>query len=337
MKKISFGSIDSFILFGGTKFLLDAALILKKRKFRVTVFSAQRHLEEKISGVTLETLLHKHKIPFYESIDVNKDPRIIKHLSTKTVGFCFGAAWIFKEAFINRFKGRLMNFHGARLPQNRGAGGFSWQILRQNRLGYCLLHLIDAGVDTGNIIKYREFLYPVFCKTPSDFFKQYVKENIDFLKEFLADLAEMKQFEPIGQPEYLSIYWPRLNTLKQGIINWDWSLKDLESFLNAFDDPYVGASTFINGERVFLKEGIADYNDGPFHPFQTGIVYRKSNNAIFIAAHEGTLIVGKILDEQNRNRLPDINIGDRFFTAAEHLEEANSYRPTYTPSGLKEV
>lgn len=335
MGKINFGKVDNFILFGGTKFLIDVAKKLMKGKYKVVVFSAKRHLSEKINGNSLEKLLDKNGITYYESEDINKDIRVTDHLSDKTIGLCFGAAWIFNASFIKHFHGRLINFHGARLPQNRGAGGFSWQILRQNRLGFCLMHKIDPGVDTGDIIKYREFLYPISCKVPSEFMEYYMKENLDFIDGFLKELSDTKDFQCIGQPEYLSIYWPRLNTLKQGFIDWSWSLKDIECFINAFDDPYVGASTFINKRRVFLKGCYSDYNDGPFHPFQQGMVYRKSR-AIFIATKEGTLIVQKVINENNHNIVKSIKVGDRFFTPSKYLEDAKLFRATYTPSGLKE-
>ena len=39
---------------------------------------------------------------------------------------------------------------------------------------------------------------------------------------------------------------PSLNTLKNGFIDWNMESYDLYNFINAFDDPHNGASTFIN-------------------------------------------------------------------------------------------
>ena len=73
----------------------------------------------------------------------------------------------------------------------------------------------------------------------------------------------------MDQLEYLSIYWPRLSTEHHGYVDWSWSLKDIERFICAFDEPYPGASTYIGSRKVHLKEGYADFNDGLFHPFQS--------------------------------------------------------------------
>jgi methionyl-tRNA formyltransferase len=336
MVKINFWGIENFILFGGGKFLLHVAKKLKADGFEVVVFSAPRHLNEDIDGKSLRALLDENTVIYHESEDINKDALVSDYISDKTFSLSFGAAWIFKRDFIDKFHGKLINFHGTRLPQNRGAGGFTWQILRQNKLGFCLMHQVDYGVDTGDIIKYREFLYPHFCKMPADFMEYHIKENISFFEEFLNEIRSGKDFECISQPEYISIYWPRLNTLKQAFIDWSWSLEDIENFINAFDEPYAGASTFINNRRVFLKSCCSDYNDGTFHPFQNGMVYRKNSRALSIATKEGTLIIEKVMDENNKNIINDIRVGDRFFTPTSYLEDAKLFRATYTPSGLKE-
>ncbi len=336
MGKFNFGNIDKFILFGGGRFLLHTSQKLIKDGYQVIVFSANRHLNQDIKGKTLSKLLQECNIAYRESRDINKDNTVLENISEKTIGLSIGAAWIFKSSFIERFNGRLINMHGTRLPQNRGGGGFTWQILRQNKLGYCLIHQIDPGIDTGNIIKYKEFVYPASCKTPADYSDYHVNFNTAFLDEFVSEIKNKKDFEYISQPEYLSIYWPRVNTYKHAFIDWNWDLKDIECFINAFDEPYVGASTFISGKRVFLKDCYADYNDGPFHPFQTGFVYRKGCNMLFVATKEGTLIVNKALNENGQDIIKEIKVGERFFTSMEYLESAKLFKAIYTPSGLKD-
>lgn len=66
------------------------------------------------------------------------------------------------------------------------------------------------------------------------------------------------------------------------------------------------------------------------------MIYRKNNRAISIATKEGTLIIEKVMDENNKNIINDIRVGDRFFTPGRYLEDAKLFRATYTHSGLKE-
>lgn len=337
MNTLNFGPIDKFILFGCCSLLLSVAKRIIRDGYQLTVFSAKRHLNEEIKdGKCLSELLYTNHIPFYESLDINKDLRILENISDKTMAISIGAAWIFDEDFINLFDGKLINMHGTRLPQHRGGATVSWQILRQDRLGFCLMHQVDKGIDTGNIIKYEEFVYPCSCRIPKDYQEYYYNQNMKFFGEFLTEIKNKNDFVCIGQPEYLSSYYPRLNTYKQAFIDWSWSLEHIECFINAFDDPYCGASTFIEGERVFLKDCYVSYVDGRFHPFQAGIVYRIGEGILFVAANEGTLIVKAVLSEDGQSIINNIKVGGRLFTPFEYLEKAKSFRAIYTPCGLKE-
>ena len=46
-----------------------------------------------------------------------------------------GARYIFKKNTIdNFFFNNLVNFHGTRLPLDSGGGGYSWNIMREDRI-----------------------------------------------------------------------------------------------------------------------------------------------------------------------------------------------------------
>ena len=46
------------------------------------------------------------------------------------------------------------------LPLDQGGGGFSWNILREDRISNQLVHLVDENIDTGPIIYNRLSLFP---------------------------------------------------------------------------------------------------------------------------------------------------------------------------------
>ena len=334
---MKFGTIDEYVLLGGGVLLAEYALELKRAAYGVLVITSPRHVQEMLSseGYTLSQFLENHALEYFVSEEINKDQRGINRITSDTMGLSFGAAWIFRKEFIDRFDGKLLNLHGARLPQDRGAGGFSWQILRDNRLGGCLIHQVDPGVDTGPIVKYREFLYPTWCRIPRDYQQVYIQENRKFLKEFFKEVKDETEFKCIEQLEYLSTYWPRLSTERHGCLDWSWNLRQIERFICAFDDPYKGASTFINGKRVFLKSCFVDFSGGGFHPFQRGMVYRKSAGVLFVATEGGTLVIGSVTDESGVSIVNEVKVGDRFYTPIALLEKAMLFRAVYTPEGLK--
>lgn len=338
---MNFGKINQYILFGGGQLLALTVQLLKKEGLSVFVVTSERHSNEIItidsqSMALLEFLKYSH-IDCIVSKDVSTDLNIINKVTENTMGMSFGAAWIFKKQFIDLFRGRLLNSHGTRLPQNRGGGGFSWRILIGERIGVSLIHQIDPGVDTGNIIFFEEYIFPSQCRLPIEYYKYSIEKYQDLLERFFTFIKEEKSFIVTSQQEYFSSYWPRLATDIHGYIDWNWALNDIERFVCAFDDPYNGASTFVNNSKVRLKKCYASFNDGIFHPFQKGIIYRINETTIFVATEQGSLLVNSVLNESGVDIKKKLRLGDRFYTPIRYLEEAKQSRVFYTPEGQKKI
>jgi len=232
--------------------------------------------------------------------------------------------------------GRLFNLHGSRLPQNRGGGGFSWQIMMGNRFGFCLIHLVDAGVDTGPIVDFEEFIYPHECKYPIQYIDYYKKKNIRFIGRIIKRAFEKRStFSITKQSEYFSTYWPRLNQDTSSWIDWSQSPEQIERFICAFGHPYKGALTTINGRNVRINKIHVNYQDGVFHPYQNGIIYRKGVSWLCVALDGAGMVIESIADDSTGDScLSSISIGDRFITTAKMLEN-NKNRVVYTPDGIK--
>ena len=331
-------SVTNFLLLGGSALLVECARELRAAGAAVAVITSPRHQREVVSaeGSTLGGELAALGIDCVVCSDLDRDAGVLARINDGTLALSFGAAWIFRPAFIARFHGRLLNLHPARLPQDRGAGGFSWQILRDNRLGCCLLHEVDAGVDTGPVVKNRPFVFPPSCRTPADYMAAYVEESRALLREFFEEVRAGREFAATPQAEDLSSYWPRLSSEHHGYIDWTWKLPDIERFIRAFDEPYRGASTFINGRRAFLKGSFADLGGGHFHPFQSGLVFRKTEGLLMVATDGGALGVTHVAGEDGQSLMGLIPLGDRFHTPRDLLEKALTYRAVFTPEGLKD-
>ena len=125
-----------------------------------------------------------------------------------------------------------------------------------------------------------------------------------------------------------------MNTDRHGFINWEWDTPEIEEFICAFDAPYAGASTFVDGERVRLKKCYSEFNDGPFHPLQAGLIYKVTEDAAFVASKSGTLVVREVLNEKGQHVLKRLKLGQRFFTPREYIEEAMLFSAEYSESGL---
>jgi methionyl-tRNA formyltransferase len=341
MGTLTVGPFRRLLLLGGGELLVDLAVWARQHGFDVGVITSPRHAADPLPGSRepLSAVLASKGIMMtvIEDIASEKAKRMIGDGDNidSTFSLSLGAAWIFKKDFIDKHLGGLLfNLHGSRLPQNRGGGAFSWQILTGNRFGFCTLHLIEDGVDTGDIVAYEEFIYPGACRTPADYMKYYREKNIGFLTNLLSSLhTQSKEFALVSQPEYLATYWPRLHSPDQAWIDWAWPAHQLERFVCAFDDPYCGAQTTWKGRTVRIKKAFASYQDGIFHPFQTGFVYRNNGMWLCVACDGGSVVIESVVDEHNNSVLPEIRVGDAFHTPTERLIQRTN-RVFYTPRGL---
>jgi len=336
--KITIKPIERIVLIGGGNLLLALAHWCKSEGNPVLVVTSPRHAKELLKGGSnlvdeLNRLSVENMIT--DEISSNETKEFLGDLSD---AFCLslGAAWIFKQDTITKlFKDRLFNLHGTRLPQNRGGGGFSWQILMGSRLGFCQLHLVDPGVDTGDLVRTTEFLYPASCRIPFDYESFHLDKNLDFVIDFIEEISQKGiSIDTIKQSEYFSSYWPRLSTAEHGWIDWGENIISLERFICAFDKPYEGSKTFLNSKKVFIRSVMSDFGDQSFHSFQSGIIYRKSSDWLMVSANGGTLIVEELLDDHGKNLINEVRVGDRFFTPKNYLDSRYG-RVVYTPQGKK--
>jgi methionyl-tRNA formyltransferase len=330
---VSFTDIERIVVFGAGKVLVDAAEQALELGFETSAVTAPRQEDTYVRGERMVDQLRSDGVDTYVCEDLNNDS-IRALLDSNTLGLSFGAAWIFSEEIIDRIDGHLVNFHGSRLPQDRGGGGFSWRILRDDPMGYSQAHLIVPAIDAGDILLSEEYRFPASCTTPAEYAQIANVREAELVERFLTGVAEGRDFDSVSQPSYLSSYWPRLSTEEHGYIDWDWSLEEIIQFIRAFSDPHEGAKTFVRGTEVRLKNCETFHADGTFHPFQTGILYRKHEGQGYLATREGTLIIGRLLSEDSSPYLSEVSVGDRFYTPDECLEKAKRTRVRFTPTGM---
>ena len=142
------------------------------------------------------------------------------------------------------------------MPFDRGGGGYTWRILRNDRIDNQLVHLIDESIDTGSILMHQKTFFQKICK-PLWNLKSLAKKNlVKFYQMFLKKkLNNNESFKLTNNSNYIGSYYPRLNQNENGFL--DWSLKDLEliNMINSFEEPYCGVTTFLNRDsnKVHLK------------------------------------------------------------------------------------
>ena len=332
-----FGDIDHVLLLGGSRATAELAIALKARgAYRFDVFTAPRQEHDPITetGETFGALLTHHGIPYRVAEDVNADQAFLAAITPTTLALGVGEAWSFTPAVIRRLDGRLLDLMGIPLPQFRGGAHYTWMILQGSRRGACNLQVVNEAMkpgvfDSGAILKRAEYLFPASARTPADYFAYAVTQEVPFILEFLDEVAAKKSFAEQPLQETFSLYMPRLNTREHAFIDWQWPTRDIEKMICAFDVPYVGASTSINGSLVRVRSARVESGDGPFHPFQCGLIYRISTEHLCVCTRDGTLLIGDVRDADGQSVKSALAAGDRFTTPSAWLEKAMALRANY--------
>lgn len=248
-------------------------------------------------------------IPLHEYDDLSQgaDLEAIKRFSPDIV-VTVGCRDILKANFIENFP-HVINLHPFNLPVFRGAGIDSWMILQDcsGSLQKATCHYINPRIDAGNIIHTLEYEIGDF-DTPLDIFKKRINLLGKLLVSALIKLSN-GPYEGLQQDESISRYYPRLNTHRDGRLDFqNWAGDELAVFVRAFSYPYDGAWVTIDQRKIhFLRAEF--YPEAGNHPFSFGLVYRRSEEQLWIAVKGGSLVVSEIEESGSRISPKTIKIG----------------------------
>jgi methionyl-tRNA formyltransferase len=244
---ITINQTSKILFLGGGPTMRNVISEVQSDGFSISVVTSLRHAQALESGSTFEDFLKLRGVPVLVTSTLNYED-LIEFCPDieERIAISIGAPWVIRPDLIGTyFSSKLLNLHGTGLPKNRGGGGFSWQILTRNRFGFSTLQIIDSGIDTGPIVASEEFLYSGNCRIPIEYETQYIQKSTEFLCNFLRKTrGESLHIKSVNQAEELSTYWPRLLTDENGWIDWSLRVHELENFICAFDDPYLGGLNY---------------------------------------------------------------------------------------------
>ena len=319
MKSINFKNISDFIIFGGGELVTDICLFLKKKRKKIIVVTSKQQANDFILSkkMKLNNFFKKNKIKFIV-IDKN-DKKWTSLIKKNSFGISHSHRWIFNNDQIKKFKKRLINIHYSNLPSFRGAGGLTWNILTKRYISGTTIHLIDKNIDMGFSLMTKSFSFPKKMRTSLLQMQKYSlliqkKSIIKFLTKLLKGLTF--QLKTISNDKE-SFYWPRLNTKKNAWINWNWHAQDIVDFINAFSSPFEGAATQIEKNIVRFTKANFLNSKIKFHPFQHGLIFKKTAKKIYVAANQGIVVI-----DITNNNYKGKYLGKRLFSNLKHLEQS---------------
>jgi methionyl-tRNA formyltransferase len=334
--KFSINNLKTVVIFGGTPNYKDLITINNKLGLKTILVtsSVQKNKFYKEIDKNLKLLI-------CDKIDKNFKKKLNQNCKIEDTLFLVVSAMnIFNKKEIFFFKENMINFFPSRLPYDAGRGGFSWHIMRSDKIYNQVMHILDEGINTGPIIFESKTIFPNSCNTPLEYEVFKLKEMNIFYEKFIKKILKKENFLLKFQSKNVGRYNPPLNSLKDGFIDWSLPSFHLYNFIRAFDDPHIGASTFLNEKKfgkVFLKSvHLHGGEASSSHPYLAGVVSRHDGKWIVVNTNDNfTLLIEKILNNKGQNILKFIKTGQRFFTPTKFLELSKSNSTIYTTKGIK--
>lgn len=152
-----------------------------------------------------------------------------------------------------------LNIHGSLLPKYRGRTPHVWSIINGEEYTGITCHLIDEGVDTGNIIEQKTIKIDD-NDTGHSLLQKFQRMYPDILINSLNKLE--KGIDTIIQNELEASYYGR-RTPDMGYIDFYKSKTQVINFIRAQAYPYPGAYYYlINGRKIIINQvNVEEYED----------------------------------------------------------------------------
>jgi methionyl-tRNA formyltransferase len=115
---------------------------------------------------------------------------IVRHINPDFI-ISYNYRYIIDECVLNFMKNRTVNLHISLLPWNRGAHPNFWSFMHDTPKGVTI-HLIDAGIDTGDILFQKEICFGENIETSRTL---YMISHKEIQRLFMSRWGNLKHFK----------------------------------------------------------------------------------------------------------------------------------------------
>lgn len=191
---------------------------------------------------------------------------------------------ILKQKILDIPRLGAVNIHASLLPKYRGAAPIQWTIARGEKESGVTTMLMDAGMDTGDILLQKTL--PIEKRdTAASLHDKLARLGGELIVETVAGL-EKGEITPMPQDASMVTYAPILQK-SHGEIDWCKSAGEIDAHIRGMT-PWPGAFTRFNKQslKIFEAVPIAGNVDAP-----PGTVLPAPKDTLLVATGKGSLMV----------------------------------------------
>jgi len=174
--------------------------------------------------------------------------------------FSINYLFIVNYNILNHPKRYAINFHGSLLPKYRGRTPHVWSIINGEKETGVTAHIMEEGCDTGDIVLQNTI--PIEeNQTGADILAIYKEIYSEMIETILTNIEKDKLKLKKQEHEKATYFGKR--TLEDGRIDWNWQKERIYNWVRAQADPYPGAFSFINNQKITIDK--IQYSDFGFN------------------------------------------------------------------------
>lgn len=291
---------DNIIAIGRSRYLYDGLKHLILKGFTCKAIVTEEAYEEyDIKHTDFEMLATEIGARFFMMKSLNSED-LIQIIKENKIRAAISVNWKYTipKSFLDLFECGILNFHLGNLPDYKGNATVNWTIINGENKIYGNIHKMDPELDAGDVISRKAI--PITEKTYiADLLKQAEKDVPGLYESALKKvLKKPNSFEIKGSLHGLRCF-PRLPEDSQ--VNWNDTAKNISRLVRASSEPYNGAYSFLNSEKIIIwKARVHKYKEKflaiPGHV----IGIQKEAKTIRVACGEGMLEIQEIEYKGNK-------------------------------------
>lgn len=295
---------------GRTRLLYDSIRLLHEHGHQVALIGTCRAAPEyDVKASDFEALAKELSVPFFNDARINA-PENIQTLRSAMADIAISVNWLTivgKDA-VNAFPHGILNAHAGDLPRYRGNACPNWALLNgEAQIGVTIHKMAPDELDSGDIVL-KEYL-SVNRDTRIGEIYDYLGEAVPKLFLRAVNGLESGSITPVEQsrdPQLALRCYPRVPSDSR--IDWSRPAEDILRLINASSEPFQGAYTFLNMNRLVIWRASRE-------PFQTPSLYipgqvayiDRDGGSVGVAANDGVVVLREVqLEDGGRVRPADI-------------------------------
>lgn len=226
-------------------------------------------------------------IPVIQPRDVNEQT-VVERIATwdPELIVMAGYSQILSESILEIPTTGVLNLHGGKLPEYRGASTLNWMIIEGERQGGIAVLFADEGIDTGSILLQEKF--PI---GDDETILDVVEKTDELFPEMLVtalDELETGSIEPTAQSRTEGSYYHSRRP-QDGQIHWrEQTAREVHNLVRALAGPYPSAFTHYDGEQLTIDE--TSYIEETVRGIPGRMCRRRSGGVVVIARDRGLLV-----------------------------------------------